>query len=104
MASALSFCLLTQINFDNRPWCTHNLVANKSDVEFAAGSMYRGAFGNIDSDLGPKASTTHALSFNYFHTSLHPMIEESIRLQVNVTTHREGFTLPSRITLEAMMH
>ena len=45
MASALSFCLLTQINFDNRPWCTHNLVANKSDVEFAAGSMYLGAFG-----------------------------------------------------------
>ena len=33
MASiALSPCLLTRDNFDNRSWCTHDLVANKSDL------------------------------------------------------------------------
>ena len=46
MASiAFSFCLLTQNNVDNRSRCTHNLVANKSDVretEYIVGSS---AFG-----------------------------------------------------------
>ena len=46
MASiALSICLFTQIIFDDRPWCTHNLVANKSDLEHITGSTYIGAFG-----------------------------------------------------------
>lgn len=33
MASiVLAPCLLTRDNFDNRSWCTHDLVANKSDL------------------------------------------------------------------------
>ncbi|KIJ90919.1 hypothetical protein K443DRAFT_115908, partial [Laccaria amethystina LaAM-08-1] len=40
--------------------------------------------------LGPKASTTHAPSFDSFHTSLDPTIEESTRLQANVTTNSLG--------------
>ncbi|KIK06281.1 hypothetical protein K443DRAFT_37152, partial [Laccaria amethystina LaAM-08-1] len=33
--------------------------------------------------LGPKVSTTHALSFNSSHTSLDSTMEEPSRLQVN---------------------
>ncbi|KIK06273.1 hypothetical protein K443DRAFT_89883, partial [Laccaria amethystina LaAM-08-1] len=38
--------------------------------------------------LGPKASTTHALSFNSSHTSLDPTVEESALLQVKPPTGR----------------